>query len=218
MEVSPLRCFCQLENGNYTAQRFCSKCEWAGWLRNWFQVMKLTFDRLLYFIIFLVLAVYVGKYFYQLPQFGQGEKALDFQAETIAGQSFRLSDLRGQYVLLDFWGSWCAPCRQENPRWVQTQQNLHGAKFKKASGFQMVSIGIERNPENWRRAIESDGLNWPYHILDQASSLRFFNSPIAKLYKIRQVPTNYLINPRGQIVAVNISPDELFQRLNAERE
>jgi thiol-disulfide isomerase/thioredoxin len=177
--------------------------------------MRLTFDRFIVFVLFLVLAVYVGKYFYQKPKFQQGEKALDFQAQTIGGQSIRLSDLRGTYVLLDFWGSWCGPCRMENPAWVQVYERLRDVPHGSSKGFHMLSVGIERSEESWRNAIVADGLKWPYHVLDLSSSLRFLNSPVAKLYKIRQVPSNYLISPEGRIIGVNLSPAEVLKKVEA---
>lgn len=175
--------------------------------------MKITFDRLVLVLIIAVAGIYIGKYFYQKPQFVNGQKALDFKALTISNQDFQLSDLKGNYVLLDFWGSWCGPCRMENPQWVKLNNRYAGQKLPKAQGFHMVSIAIERNAESWKRAIEYDGLNWPLHILDQTSSMKFFNSPIATLYKVRALPSNYLIDPQGMIIGVNVSPEEVEKRI-----
>jgi thiol-disulfide isomerase/thioredoxin len=175
--------------------------------------MKITFDRLVIVLIIAVAGIYIGKYFYQKPQFVNGQKALDFQAKTIDEQTFSLSGLKGSYVLLDFWGSWCGPCRKENPAWVDLNNRLAGQKPKNADGFHIVSIAIERNEESWKRAIAYDGLNWPLHILDQTTSMKFFNSPIAALYKVRSLPSNYLIDPNGMIIGVNLSPEEVEKRI-----
>ena len=169
--------------------------------------MKITFDRLVLILIIAVAGIYIGKYFYQKPQFVNGQKALDFQATTINNQTFTLSDLRGSYVLLDFWGSWCGPCRMENPNWVALNQKMAGQKLPNAKAFHIVSVGVEYNAENWKRAIEYDGLSWPLHILDLSSSVKFFNSPIAKLYKVHALPSNYLIDPNGIIIGVNMTPE-----------
>ena len=160
-------------------------------------------------LLLAVIGLYVGKYFYTQPQFINGQKALDFSTTTIDNTPFKLADLRGSYVLLDFWGSWCGPCRMENPAWVALYTRFAGKKLKKADAFHLVSIGIEQNEAHWKRAILNDGLNWPYHILDLSSSMKFFNSPLAKLYKIRALPSNYLINPQGVIIGVNLHPTEV---------
>ena len=175
--------------------------------------MKITFDRLVLILIIEVAGIYIGKYFYQKPQFVNGQKALDFTALTVNNQNFQLSQLKGNYVLLDFWGSWCGPCRMENPNWVALNNRYAGQKLPKAQGFHIVSIAIERNAESWKRAIEYDGLNWPLHILDQTSSMKFFNSPIASLYKVRALPSNYLIDPQGVIIGVNLDPAEVEKRI-----
>ena len=175
--------------------------------------MRITFDRLVLILIIAVAGIYIGKYFYQKPQFVNGQKALDFQATTIHNQTFTLSDLRGNYVLLDFWGSWCGPCRMENPNWVTLNQKLAGQKLPNAKAFHIVSVGVEYNAENWKRAIAYDGLTWPHQVLDLSSSVKFFDSPIAKLYKVRALPSNYLIDPQGEIVGVNMTPEAVEKRV-----
>ena len=171
--------------------------------------MKLSFDRLVMILLIVVVGVYIGKYFYTKPQFVNGQKALDFSANTIGNQQFKLSDLRGSYVLLDFWGSWCGPCRMENPNWVAFNSRYAGKKLKKADGIHLVSVAIEQNEDNWKQAILYDGLTWPYQIMDKTSSLKFFNAPISRLYKVRAIPSNYLISPQGMIIGVNVHPDEV---------
>lgn len=171
--------------------------------------MKITFNTLLNILLVGMIALFIGRYFYQQPRFVNGEPAPDFTASTIGGEPFQLSGLRGQYVLIDFWGSWCGPCRQENPGLVHLYDKFQQARFQKAEGFAIVSIGVEDDEARWRRAIERDGLHWPYHILDRASSLRFFDSELAQKFGVKQVPTKYLLNEKGQIIAVNPSVEEL---------
>ena len=146
------------------------------------------------------------------PKFINGEKIPDFTASLISGESFTLSDLRGDFVLLDFWGSWCGPCRRESPQLVQLYQTYKNQKFINGSAFQMVSIGIETNEKSWKRAIEKDELHWPYHIAEFDN----FKSPIALEFGVKEIPTKYLLNPKGEIISVNPSFSEL-QRILEER-
>jgi thiol-disulfide isomerase/thioredoxin len=166
----------------------------------------------------LLLAVFLfGRYLYMKPRFIQGEKAPEFTANLLDGSAFSLSELKGHYVLLDFWGSWCPPCRKENPEWAALYRQYEQAAFKDAAGFQIVSIGIEKDEARWRNAIEKDGLYWRYHVLDKAESLRFFDSPVAILYGVKQAPTIFLLNPQMKIIAVNPDPDDVAEILGRSR-
>ena len=167
---------------------------------------------------FLVIAVgillfYIGRYFYFQPDVIQGERAPNFKAQIISGEEMELSDLRGKYILVDFWGSWCGPCRKENPQLVQFYNKYKKATFADADGFEVVSVAIERKAERWKKAIEKDGLNWKYHIMDTATDLRFFNSPIAAEFGVKEVPSKFLLNPKGQIIGVNLSFEEMNKLL-----
>jgi thiol-disulfide isomerase/thioredoxin len=179
-------------------------------------MIKFNFNTLLNILLVLVLALFVGRYFYFKPRLIQGEAAPDFSAQTLNGETLRLSDWRGHYVLLDFWGSWCGPCRAENPGLVQLHQKYGAAAFQDAAGFRILSIGVEDNEARWRRAIAQDGLDWPGHIFDQATSLRFFDSEIAALFGVKQVPAKFLLNPKGAIIAVNPSIKELDKLLGSK--
>ena len=86
-----------------------------------------------------------------------------------------------------------------------------------AEGFSIVSIGVEKNEQAWRNAIRQDSLFWPHHILDQGDNLRFFNSALADLYGVKQVPTTFLINPKGLIIANDPSPAEVAEILERGR-
>ena len=178
--------------------------------------MKITFNTILNILLAGMIALFIGRYFYKQPSFVNGELTPDFTATTITGEQLQLSSLRGNYVLLDFWGSWCGPCRQENPGLVQLYDKYQNTSFQQAESFVVVSIGIEENESRWRRAIERDGLHWPHHILDTATSLRFFDSELAQQFGVKQVPTKYLLNEKGLIIAVNPSVKEL-DRLLGER-
>jgi len=173
-----------------------------------------NFNYILGGLVIAVAALIIGRYFYFQPRFINGERAPDFQARTLEGEPFHLADLRGQYVLLDFWGSWCPPCRQENPQLVQLYEKYGDLNFKDAKGFEIVSIAIERDSESWKRAIRQDELKWPHHILDKTNSMRFFSGDIATQYGVREVPSKYLLDPEGRIIGVNPSPRALDQLLS----
>ena len=171
------------------------------------------FKYILNILAVLAVGLIIGRYFYMKPKHINGERPPAIKAQLQDGQAFQLDDLKGQFVLIDFWGSWCGPCRGENPSLVKLYEKYNKAPFKDAKGFEIVSIGIERNSQRWQRAIEKDGLNWPYHILDQANNLRFFDSPIAADFGVKQVPTKYLINPDGIIMGVNLAVEEMDKLL-----
>ena len=156
-------------------------------------------NKILNIILVVLVLGFIGNYFYRLPKYESGEKALDFSSTLLSGDTFSLSQLRGSYVLLDFWGSWCGPCRKENPDLVNLYNEMKDQKFKAAGSFHIVSIGIETKKDNWENAIEKDGLIWPYHI----GEMDRFSGKIAKLYGVREIPTKYLINPEGVILSVN---------------
>ena len=153
----------------------------------------------------LVLGGAIGKYFYQMPKYINGEKATDFTATLLNGEQFKLSDLHGKYVLLDFWGSWCGPCRKANHEILPIYEKYHTAQFENANGLEIVSIAIEKNEGSWKKAIEQDGLTWKYHI----STLNEFDNPIALEYGVKVIPTSYLIDENGMIIGVNLLPENL---------
>jgi thiol-disulfide isomerase/thioredoxin len=163
-------------------------------------------------LVFLVLG-YVVYYFYKQPKYESGETSKDFTTTLLNGEAFKLSNLRGKYVLLDFWGSWCGPCRRENPELVKLNNEFSGKSFKTASGFEIVSIAIETKQESWQKAIQSDGLNWKYQI----GEFERFKSPIATLYGVKEIPTKYFINPEGRILMVNPSVSEVSDYLNEQK-
>lgn len=158
-------------------------------------------------IMLLLMGLGLGvNHWYRLPKYHSGDIALPFSATLADGKAFALRDLEGQYVLLDFWGSWCGPCRKENPALVRLYQKFNKQSFKDASGFEIVSIAVETKEDKWRKAIQDDNLYWPYHI----GELQRFSSPTVQLYGVREIPTKYLISPQGKIIMVNPS----FETLN----
>lgn len=159
----------------------------------------------------LIALFLAGRYIYFMPKFDGGELAPVFEASLRDGQHFDLEQWRGSYVIVHFWGSWCGPCRRNNPAMVQLYENLHRGAVETQHRLEIVSIGIETDSNRWARAIEKDGLIWPYHI----SSFKRFDDPIARLYGVREIPSYYLLDPKGVILAHNPSPESVISLVKA---
>ena len=171
-------------------------------------------NKVLNILLVVIITGYVVWYFYKQPKYDSGEMAQNFESTLLDGSAFKLSDLRGKYVLLDFWGSWCGPCRQENPELVKLYQDIKSMHLNADGGFEIVSVAIETKRENWKKAIQSDGLNWKYHI----GEFERFKSPIATLHSVKSIPTKYFISPEGRILFVNPSLDEIREYMVEMRE
>ncbi|MEM1325401.1 MAG: TlpA disulfide reductase family protein [Bacteroidota bacterium] len=149
---------------------------------------------------------------YVQPDIIQGDRAPNFNTTLLNGESFELADLEGNYVLLDFWASWCAPCRKDNPNLVNLYQQYHNQSFQTADNFYVVSIALERRAGALEKAIEKDGLSWSYHTTDYQE----FDGAIPVLYGIRSIPSKLFLNPEGVVIAVNPSAGEVAERLEEE--
>lgn len=165
-------------------------------------------------LLLLILLYFGGRYLYFQPRYESGERAPDFSGRLIDGSDFSLAQLRGRHVLLHFWGSWCGPCRRENPELRQLYREF--AFAESGPELAIVSVAIERDSLRWQEAQLRDGLDWPYHLMDATESLRFFGGPIAALYGVRAVPTHYLIGPNGALLLADPSPAEVRAFLRPE--
>ncbi len=136
------------------------------------------------------------------PQAG-GQIAPEIALKNPEGKVIKLSSLRGKVVLIDFWASWCGPCRRENPNVVRVY-NLY-----KDKGFTIYSVSLDKDAEAWKRAIKSDGLIWPNHVSD----LLMWNTPMVQLYGFSGIPYTVLIDQKGKIIDTNLRGPALEQKL-----
>ncbi|MEW7281092.1 TlpA disulfide reductase family protein [Aquimarina sp. 2201CG1-2-11] len=143
-----------------------------------------------YFIIIVILLVALFYFYVKFLGAKEGEQAPDFQTTLIDETSFKLSDLQGKYVLLDFWGSWCPPCRKENPKLVE----LHK---KYANKLTIVTVALEKDSISWKKAAQKDGFVWKNQIVHQNKFVLL--SPIARAYGVTEIPAKFLIDPNGKL-------------------
>jgi peroxiredoxin len=134
---------------------------------------------------------------------GETMEAPEIALPSPEGDTIKLSSTRGSYVLLDFWASWCSPCRLENPNLLRAYDTYHNR------GFQIYQVSLDKTKEAWMKGIQDDKLQKWIHVSD----VRYWNSVVVPLYKIESIPTNYLLDKEGRIIASNLRGDALQRKL-----
>jgi len=131
-----------------------------------------------------------------------GEVAPVFEGPTPTGELVSLASLKGKVTIIDFWASWCRPCRIENPNLVRLYNRMHD------KGLEIVGVSLDKNQSSWTRAIEDDGLSW-----NHVSNLKYWQDPIALLYGVRSIPAAFVLNKDGVIVAKNLRGTQLDAKI-----
>lgn len=142
------------------------------------------------------------RYLKNLQNVSVGKKAPGITQFDLEGNPYSLQDLKGKYVLIDFWASWCPPCRAENPNLVKTY-----AQFK-GKNFEILGVSFDKDFNNWKKAVEDDKLTWK-HISD----LQHWNNGAATVYGIKAIPQNVLVDPNGIIIGRNLHGEALNKKL-----
>lgn len=139
-----------------------------------------------------------------------GNKAPEIVEKSVNGQPLKLSSLTGKVVLIDFWASWCRPCRNENPFVVAAYEKHKNDAFKGGKGFTIFSVSLDKDLNAWKLAINTDHMSWENHVCISSVNPAYLN-----IYQVRSIPSNFLIDGDGVILATNLRGEALEQMLTS---
>jgi peroxiredoxin len=160
--------------------------------------------KLAFILVILIFGSGISTVFAQSQGLEPGDKAPEIKLPAPNGDIIALSSSKGKLVLIDFWGSWCAPCVKEQPELAKLYRKYKQSNFTNGKGFEIYGVSLDAKKEMWENIINKMNINWI-----QVSDLKFWRSPVTKTYNIQALPFNVLIDGNGIILAKNLHGNEL---------
>lgn len=164
----------------------------------------LVFSTLIFFVVVAFISWKVYDSYHHL-EFSNGDVIPDIQLPNQNNDTLSLYSLKGNLVLVQFWASWCGPCRMENRDLVYLYSKFQNAEMKDGGTFKIFSISVDKNKLNWKQALEHDKMLWP----DQVNDSLDFEKSISQIFNVHSIPTTFLIDQKAMIIGVNLSPMQL---------